>query len=167
MNSHIPIVERGDPLILDITLQPQRSLTHRGFIILMSAIAIVSFLAGFSFFLAGAWPVFGFFGLDVALIYLAFKLNYRQARLRERLTMTERCFQVQRHHPGGRRETWTYQPYWLKAEARYDRNGDPHIILTSKGLSVAVGEFLIPEKREQLLQQIKNSLGQCPFEPLR
>ena len=32
------------------------------------------------FLLAGAWPVFGFFGLDVLLVYWAFRLNYRRAR---------------------------------------------------------------------------------------
>ena len=38
--------------------------------------------------LAGAWPVIGFFGLDVALIYLAFKLNYRSGRLYETIELT-------------------------------------------------------------------------------
>ena len=52
----------------------------------------VSFVAGFVFLLIGAWPVFGFFGLDVVLIYLAFKLNYRAARLYETIDLTPaRC----------------------------------------------------------------------------
>ena len=33
--------------------------------------------------LTGAWPVMGFFGLDVLLVYVAFKLNYRSGRLYE------------------------------------------------------------------------------------
>ena len=31
----------------------------------------------------GAWPVFGFFGLDVLLIYWAFRLNFRAPRATE------------------------------------------------------------------------------------
>jgi uncharacterized membrane protein len=37
----------------------------------MGCIAAVSFAAGIGFLLIGAWPVFGFFGLDVVLIWWA------------------------------------------------------------------------------------------------
>ena len=72
---------QAQPDSYQAVLTPHRSLGPRGFLILMSAVATVSFVAGFAFLLMGAWPVFGFFGLDVALVYLAFKLNYRAARL--------------------------------------------------------------------------------------
>ena len=67
----------------EFVLHPHRSLSPRGFLILMSAIGLVSFVMGMVFLLIGAWPVMGFFGLDVALIYFAFKLNYRSGRLYE------------------------------------------------------------------------------------
>ena len=54
----------------------------------MSAIGGVSFVTGMAFLLMGAWPVFGFFGLDVALIYPAFRLNYRSGRLYETVELT-------------------------------------------------------------------------------
>ena len=56
--------------------------------LLMVAIASVSFVAGMIFMLVGAWPVLGFFGLDVAVIYLAFKANYRWARIYETVRLT-------------------------------------------------------------------------------
>ena len=40
------------------------------------------------FLLLGAWPVFGFFGLDVLLLYLAFRANYRAAGPTRRSTVT-------------------------------------------------------------------------------
>lgn len=58
-------------------LTPHRSLSPRGFLILMSVLATVSFATGLLFASIGAWPVLGFFGLDVGIIYLAFRLNYR------------------------------------------------------------------------------------------
>ncbi len=48
-------------------ITPHRSLGHAGFLVLMIAIGGISFVAGVVFLLAGAWPVFGFFGLDVLL----------------------------------------------------------------------------------------------------
>ena len=40
------------------------------------------------FLLIGAWPVFGFLGLDVLLIYIAFRANFRAARAYEEVTVT-------------------------------------------------------------------------------
>ena len=37
----------------------------------------VSLIVGGYFWALGAWPVFGFFGLDIVLLYGAFRLNYR------------------------------------------------------------------------------------------
>ncbi len=54
-------------------LTPHRSLGPKGFLILMTALSVVSFIAGMAFYLSGAWPVLGFFGLDVVLVYVAFK----------------------------------------------------------------------------------------------
>ena len=49
----------------------------------MAAIVTVSAAVGAGFVLIGAWPVTGFLGLDVLLLYLAFRWNYRQARRAE------------------------------------------------------------------------------------
>jgi uncharacterized membrane protein len=52
---------------------PHRSLSSTGFLIVMAALGGVSFVAGMVFLMLGAWPVFGFFGLDVLLVYWAFR----------------------------------------------------------------------------------------------
>ena len=69
-------------------LLPHRSLGRKGFIILMGVISAISFLTGLAFYMLGAWPVMGFFCLDVLLIYGAFRLNYRAARLYELVELT-------------------------------------------------------------------------------
>ena len=83
-------------------LLPHRSLGRKGFVILMSVISGLSFLTGLAFYLRGAWPVMGFFGLDVLLIYGAFRMNYRAALLYETVELTERELKVTRVHPRGR-----------------------------------------------------------------
>ena len=62
--------------LYEISLYPYRSLNKTGFFILMFALGFVSFIAGIIFMLKGAWPVFGFFGLDVLLVYIFFKINF-------------------------------------------------------------------------------------------
>src|SRR2546421_13051288 len=66
-------------------LLPYRSLPPRGFLVLMLLLGLISAAAGTGFLLIGAWPICGFFGLDVALVYIASRLSYRSARQRETL----------------------------------------------------------------------------------
>jgi hypothetical protein len=71
-----------DPKIFSAIITPHRSLGPRGFLIFMLCLGGLSFIAGVIFVSLGAWPVFGFFGLDVLLVYFAFRAKYRSARLR-------------------------------------------------------------------------------------
>ena len=54
----------------------------------MALVGGFSFIGGMFFFLLGAWPVVGFLGLDVALVYWAFRANYRAAAAFEEVTVT-------------------------------------------------------------------------------
>ena len=82
-NTSHSIVPSAEPAIFSAVITPHRSLGSRGFLILMLAIGAVSFVSGMVFLLLGAWPVFGFLGLDVLLVYVAFRANYRAARAYE------------------------------------------------------------------------------------
>src|ERR1700741_5435615 len=85
-------------------LTPHRSLGPKGFLALMIAFGAVSFVTGMLFLVMGAWPVLGFFGLDVLLVYVAFRLNYRSGRLYETLDLTPASLVLTRMHPSGRQE---------------------------------------------------------------
>ena len=67
----------AEPTLFSAIITPHRSLSSTGFLIFMLCIGGISFAAGMVFLMLGAWPVFGFFGLDVALVYWAFRANYR------------------------------------------------------------------------------------------
>ena len=67
-------------MLFSAVLTPHRSLSATGFLILMMLVGGVSFAAGIVFLMMGAWPVFGFFGLDVLLLYLAFRAQLPRTR---------------------------------------------------------------------------------------
>ena len=89
MTSSLP--EKQSCKEAQFVLHPHRSLPPSGFLIMMVLISRVSFILGLVFFLLGAWPVMGFFGLDVALIYYAFKLNYRSGDSTRRSRCRRSC----------------------------------------------------------------------------
>src|SRR5512143_1999634 len=101
-----------EPTIFSAVLRPHRSLGRIGFMILIVVFGLVSFIAGVAFLLIGAWPVFGFFGLDVLLLYWAFKLNYRYAAEYEQVTVTPTQLKVRKVSYRGRVREWVLNPLW-------------------------------------------------------
>src|SRR2546430_14238648 len=84
------------PTLFSAMLTPHRSLNPTGFLILMGFLSIVSFAAGVAFLVIGAWPVFGFFGLDVLAVFVAFRVNFARAAAREEISVTPTMLHVRR-----------------------------------------------------------------------
>lgn len=145
-------------VFFDAVLMPHRSLGVAGFWILMALISVVSFVSGMYFVLKGAWPVTGYFGLDVLLVYIAFKASYRSARLYETVKLTEDELIVERVSPSGRRARWTFQPYWLRVEMDDPPEHASQLILTSHGRSLAIGSFLSPDERLEVAEGLRDAL---------
>ncbi len=153
------------PPLFDARLTPHRSLSPRGFALLMAGVCAVSFTAGLAFFLMGAWPVVGFMGLDVALIYGAFRLNYRRARMFEELVLTREALTVRRVDLRGAEKRWSFQPYWL--QVRMDDPPEPasRLTLRSHGRSLSIGDFLSPDERLALAKELRRHLAVCRCAP--
>ena len=98
-------------------LRPHRSLSPVGFKWLIRLVILANLLIGLPMYLLGAWPVAGFCGLDVALLWWLFHRNYFDARRSETLTLTDRELVVERMAPDGEREEHRLDAYWLKVDA--------------------------------------------------
>lgn len=140
-------------------LTSYRSLSRRGFVILMSLLALVSFVAGVFFLTIGAWPVFGFFGLDVLLIYLAFKLNYRSGRLYETVDLDPRLLTVTRVQPSGKAERYEFNPYWVRVRLSERVDGHTALALTSHGEVFPFARFLTDDERRDFANVLQNALS--------
>lgn len=148
-------------------LHPHRSLSPRGFVILMSFISAVSFVAGMAFLLMGAWPVFGFFGLDVLLIYLAFKLNFRAGRLYETIDISPSKLVLTRVHPAGRCDTFEFNPYWARVRLLENLpGGGTALALAAQGREERFGRFLTDDERRALADALTGALLRARSAPL-
>ena len=128
--------------IFTAELIPYRSLGRTGFIALMLFLSLVSFIAGIVFLRMGAWPVFGFFGLDVLLIYWAFRVNYARARASEHLVLTPHELRLRRVSHRGHVMEWTFNPHWVRLDQEeHEEFGIERLYLTSHGRSIAVGSL--------------------------
>jgi uncharacterized membrane protein len=140
-------------------LHPHRSLPPRGFHILMAVLFVISLAVGIGFVSIGAWPVCGFFGLDVALVYLAFRLSYRSARRRETLRLADETFTVERVSIRGERRVWRFQPFWLRVVLDEHAGRGNRLSLVSHGKSLVIGDFLPPPSRPELAATLRDALA--------
>ena len=140
-------------------LRPHRSLGPRGFLIFMSVYGAISFAAGIAFLSMGAWPVLGFCGLDVALVWWAFRANYCAARQTETIEVTPDELAVCARDGRGRERTARFNPYWLRVEVLELRGDVCELRLTSKGRGVAVGRFLSDPERRDLAVALREAVA--------
>ncbi|HEY7293676.1 MAG TPA: DUF2244 domain-containing protein [Dehalococcoidia bacterium] len=151
--------EPAPTVFYDAVLAPHRSLPPRGFAVLMLGLAVVSFCVSLAFVLHGAWPVTPFFGLDVLLVYWAFRINYRHARLREELRLTEDSLTVERVSIYGERRRWQFQPFWLRVTLEEKDEDTNRLVLASHGHALVVGSFLGPAERRGVAKALKDALS--------
>lgn len=153
-----PQAMQAQPAPFCATLTPHRSLGPKGFLALMAALSVISFGAGLVFYLVGAWPVMGFLGLDVALVYVAFRINYRSGRLREEVELTRDTFSLRRVHPSGREEHFACNPYWARVSLREWPDGRTDLRVISQGKELTLGRFLNDEERRDFAAALKQAL---------
>ena len=142
----------------DVTLRPHRSLSKFGFVLVMSAIAGTGMLIGTLFFLAGAWPVLGFCGLEILLVYIAFKMNYREGRREEHLRLTDKGLDIVWVSPDGRVSEVRWEPNWLSVDLQPRPREDNRLMLRSHGKVAEIGHFLLPGERQELAEALKSAL---------
>jgi uncharacterized membrane protein len=152
---------QAEPGAFHAVLTPYRSLGPSGFLILMLIFGAMSFVTGVVFLVAGAWPVLGFFGLDIVLVYIAFRLNYRSGRLYETVDLTPARFTLTRVHPSGRQERFDCNPYWARVNLREWPDGRTILSIDSQGREHAFGRFLTDDERRDLASALKEALLQA------
>jgi uncharacterized membrane protein len=146
-------------LLMDAILLPHRSLTSHGFLLLMALLSVISFAAGVAFMLVGAWPVFFFLGLDVALIYVAFRASYRSALLHEKVRLSRESLEIERVLPSGAVRKWTFQPYWLRVTVEKRDGAASRLVVGLHGKTVEIGAFLPTGERESFAEALRAALA--------
>ena len=151
-----------EPTLYSAVLTPHRSLNRVGFWILIGGYGAVSFIAGIAFLLMGAWPVFGFFGLDVLLLYWALRLNYRHARAYEEVKVTPSALTLRQVSHRGRAREWVLNPLWVRLDkVVHEEFGIERLSLVSRGKELAIASFLGPEEKASFAKALGHALAEA------
>ena len=141
-------------------LTPNRSLSPKGFAVIMACVGLVSFAAGVMFVRMGAWPVFGFFGLDVALLYWAFKRNYSDGDIRELIEVTPSELIIQRFNKDQKTQELKFLRNWVRLNLAEDKAREIIGALTVQchGKTTEIGHFLGPDERKEFFLALRRAL---------
>lgn len=153
-------METPDPNSWSITLTPHRSLKRQGFLTVMILVAVLNLVAGSIFFAIGAWPVMGFLGLDVLLIWWAFRRNFADSERAERIFAEGESITLQRLSRDGARQDIQFNRRWLKVELEEDSEREliGRLFLRSHGRSHEIASFLGADERLSLAKALRRAI---------
>lgn len=152
--------------IYTATLKPHRSLGPRGFRLVMLGAGLISTASSLPFFLMGAWPVVGFFGLDVLLLYLFFRFSYHTARAREEIALSALELNILKISPRGDAARFRFNPAWVRIHREEDEEfGLQRLAVAERARMVDVGGFLAPVERARFARDFTLALHEAKRGP--
>jgi uncharacterized membrane protein len=157
-----------EPPLFSALITPHRSLGRTGFLVVMLAIGGISFGTGVMFVFMGAWPVLGFFGLEVALVYWAFRANYGAAAAFEEVTVTASELKVRKVSHRGEVAEFTLNPLWTRLDREmHDDFGLTKLFLVSRGRRLPIAGYLSPQEKEDFAVALSDAIGTAKRGPTR
>jgi uncharacterized membrane protein len=139
-----------------ILLRPNQSTDWKTSLIFISIIAFTCLAIGIGFAFAGATMILPFAGLEVIFVgvcvYLVMKQTYRQ----EVITLTQETLKIEKGE-GKIDQVWEYFRMWSFVSVERPQHPwyPAHIVVTSKGERVPIGDFLNEDEKEELVSNLE------------
>ena len=155
-----PVSGPGGRVIFDARLEAYRSLRTRGYVVLMGVFFVMLVVHGLFWWRVGAWPVFGFMGLDFIGIAVAFHMSRRSGLAAEEVRVSRTELLVRKIVPGGRAYDYRFNPAWTRLDvSRHEELGITGMVLRSRGWTMPVGMILNPDDRESFATAFGQALA--------
>jgi uncharacterized membrane protein len=146
---------------MDAVITPHRSLSERGFIILIAIVTVANCCSAAVFVHMGAIFVPFFLGIDVLAILVAFIVSFRAARRVERVTITAREIVVTHEAPNWTRTVWESPTAFTRVAVVREENRTVGLSLTLSGKQVAVAQALSPRERGEFAEALEKAIWEA------
>lgn len=146
-------------ILFQTELRPNRSSTPEGIRKLSLALCVALIPMGLMFVYIGAWPVFGFLGLELGAVIALLNYHHKRSYIIERIVITVDGLTVERIDPWGRRREWSFKRHWLQVNVEEDGKRNCGLELRSHGHALLIGAFLAPEERRRVARRLRDVLN--------
>jgi uncharacterized membrane protein len=148
--------------VFSAVLHPHRSLPRSGARLVLLLVALASLVASIPFLVMGFWPVAGFYGLDVALLYFALRASFVQARAYEEVVLSPIELLLRKVSAEGVARDWRFNPIWTRLHRDvHEEFGVQRLSIVSRGQSVGVGAFLSPDEKATFGDALSAALAEA------
>ena len=135
------------------------------FCVYLMATMGLNLTVGLFFYVIGAWPVVGFMGLDVALVWWAFSANFADARRAEHIEITAHELVLMRLSE--RQPPWEqrFLRRWVRVELEEDKEREliGPLYLRFRGRRTEIASFLGGHERQAFSRALKAALANPHF----
>ena len=158
-------MDQSNPKTWRATLTPHRSLSLQGFLILMTVFIGLNLTVGLFFYVIGAWPVVGFMGLGVALVWWAFRANFADARRAEHIEITAHELVLMRLAERQPPREQRFLRRWVRVELEEDKEREliGSLYLRFRGRRREIASFLGGHERQAFSRALKAALANPHF----
>jgi uncharacterized membrane protein len=144
-----------------VTLRPNRSMTREGVVAMIAIVAALNLSAALVFLVAGAWPILGFLGFDVAIIWWAMKRNWADGERYEQIQVSGDELTLKRFPVAGAAKEMRFNKRWLRIDLEFDEARElvGRLFLAYRNERFEVGSFLGAEDRQSLAKALRRVVG--------
>lgn len=149
---------------MDAVLTPNASLSARAFLIVMGLTVAMSLISGLMFVSMGAWPIFGFFGLDALALWGAFCWVRHRARQETRVRITADRVLMHHRDGSGREKTAEIPAAFARVELAEPVTPTSWLRIEHGRTAYVIGRFLTPDERKSLAKGLREALQRARTE---
>ena len=145
-------------MYMDAEIRPHRSLSERGFIILIAVVTIANCCSAAVFVYMGAVYVPIFLGVDVLAVIVAFLASFRAARQVQRVQVTARDVTVTHETPTWSKLVWESPTAFTRVAVDREEGRAVGVRLALSGRHLALAQALSPRERGEFAVALQKAI---------
>jgi uncharacterized membrane protein len=148
----------ADTIFMDAEIRPNRSLSKRGFVVLISVVTAANLACAALFLAMGAWFVPMFLGLDVLAVAFAFKMSFAKGRQVERVQVTDRAVRITRESPRHSQVVWESPTAFTRVSVIMDDDQPVDLRVALSGKQTHVARALGSKERAEFARALDDAI---------
>lgn len=151
-------------LYMDAEIRPNRSLSERGFIILITIVTLANCASAAVFLAMGATFVPFFLGLDVLAVIVAFLVSFHAARRIERVQVTSSEVRVIYETPKASQLVWESPTAFTRVHVEREDDRTVALKLALSGREAEIAAALSPRERADFAKALERAIWRAKRE---
>lgn len=154
----------ASPLYMDAEIRPNRSLSERGFIILITIVTVANCASAAVFLAMGASFVPIFLAFDLVAVIVAFLVSFSAAKRIERVQVTASEIRVTHETPKWTKLVWQSPTAFTRVRVEKEDERTVALKLALSGREAEVAAALSPRERAEFAKALERAIWQAKRE---